>query len=102
MSEAGNDLSQSMKVNALKGALIEAFPHGFPSFAAMHQRANVPLSVSSQSSRSDKKLGIRLSSVLRESSRTVGFLGFLENDLEIFKSDKVIKVLVFIVDLLQN
>ena len=57
MCEARNDLAQPMKINALKGILIEALPHRFPSFTAMYQRAKVPVPVSPQSSGSDQKLG---------------------------------------------
>ena len=46
-----------MKINALKGILIEALPQRFPSFTEMYQRAKVPVPVSPQSNGSDQKLG---------------------------------------------
>ena len=35
-----------MKVNALERAVVEAFTDRFPSFATVHQRAHVSVSVS--------------------------------------------------------
>ena len=46
-----------MKVNALKGDWIEAFPNRFPRFAAVHQRSQLSVSVRSQCSRSSQQLG---------------------------------------------
>ena len=46
-----------MKIDTFEGALVKAFSDRFPRFAAVHQRAQVPVFVSSQCSRSSQKLG---------------------------------------------
>ena len=42
--EASDDVTQSMKVNALEGALVEAFSNGFPGRTTAHQGAQMSVS----------------------------------------------------------
>ena len=46
-----------MKVNTLEGALVEAYPDRFPSFAAVYQCAQVSVSVSTSRSQGNQELG---------------------------------------------
>ena len=46
--EASDDLTQSMIVNALEGALVEAFSNKFPSRTTTHQCAQMSVVASSQ------------------------------------------------------
>ena len=52
-----------MKVIALEGAFVEAFSDRFPNFTAVHQCAEVSVSVSSQCSRSSQYVEVHERSV---------------------------------------
>ena len=45
--ETYNNLGESMEIDALGEALVKAFSEKFPRFAAVHQRAQVSVSVRS-------------------------------------------------------
>ena len=63
--EARNELAQPMEVNALEGALVEAVSDRFPRFTAVHQCAQVSVSVEPKMGCLDIQLGMRLPRLLR-------------------------------------
>ena len=52
-----NDLAKPVEVNAFERDRIKAFSHGFPRYTTSHERAEVPVSLSSSRGRGGQQLG---------------------------------------------
>ena len=92
-----------MKVNALEGALVEAFSDRFPSFTTVHQGAQLSVSAGTLCSRGNQELGYWATQCLTENFIMSLCSSFLQNDFEICQSDEwVMRVLVIVTDLFQN
>ena len=81
--EAGDDLTQPMKVNALEGAWVEAFSNRFPGRTTAHQCAQMSVSVSTQCGRGNQALSSQTARCVSQEFLMSLFPCFFDNYLEV-------------------